>query len=172
MGKHIRGAITFPILCTWILFILQFVFMGLGEIWKKINITYLDIIINIILLFSLESIAVFLTLSSRKENYLLYKAAFGISIFNVIFILISIIVSILAFFYPLKIHKIINNEEMSKETGSLKVLIFIGIVLIRLIEIFPLIFIIIYFGKISGEAGTIDNPQDPLMNNNNEEIKY
>ena len=168
MGKQIRGSITCPIIIAWTLFVFQFAYIGLVLAWKRFFPSYLDVIMNIVLLFSLEIIAVLLTLSSRKESIKFYKFAFGFSILNVLFILLSITVDVFAFFFKGKLEAIIKANVI--EYQDYKALIFAGITGLKVLEILPLVFIIVYLGKISGEAGSIDSPQGAILNNDNDEI--
>lgn len=168
MGKQIRGSITCPIIISWTLFVFQFVYIGLVLAWQRFFPSYLDVIMNIILLFSLEIIAVLLTLSSRKESIKFYNFALGFSVLNVLFIFLSITVDIFAFFFKEKLNGIIRATEIKYE--DYKVLIFTGITGLKVLEILPLVFIIVYLGKISGEAGSIDNPQGAILSNDNDEI--
>ena len=169
MGKQIRGSITCPIIISWTLFVFQFVYIGLVLAWQRFFPSYLDVIMNIILLFSLEIIAVLLTLSSRKESIKFYNFALGFSVLNVLFIFLSITVDIFAFFFKEKLKGIIRPIEIKYE-GLYKALIFTGITGLKVLEILPLVFIIVYLGKISGEAGSIDNPQGAILSNDNDEI--
>ena len=168
MGKQIRGSITCPIIISWTLFVFQFVYIGLVLAWQRFFPSYLDVIMNIILLFSLEIIAVLLTLSSRKESIKFYNFALGFSVLNVLFIFLSITVDIFAFFFTEILKGIIRATEVKYK--DYKVLIFTGITGLKVLEILPLVFIIVYFGKISGEAGSIDSPQGAILNNDNDEI--
>ena len=165
--RQIAGVLKVPMIFCWIFFAMHFTYIGLYHgIWKRYIDIY-DIIIDVFLLFSIEVIAVLLTLSNNRNNFTLFKIAFILSIVNALFILFYIFIVVFSFFVRGKMKKFIKAETWITKDDWWKGLI---LIVIKIFELLPLIIIIVYQRKIESPVGTI-NPQNidsgSLMNNNN-----
>ena len=165
--RQISGALKVPMFLCWILFALHFIYIGVfhGILKKLINLY--DVIIDVYLLFSIEAIAILLTLSNYRNKYNLFIIAFIISIVNTLTILFYIFIIIFTFFITNKLDKFINPDNWIKKEDW-----YIGLILllIKIVEILPLLIIIIYKVKLEASVGTI-NPQSiekgEIVKNNN-----
>ena len=143
--RQISGALKVPIFLCWILFALHFIYIGVfhGILKKLINLY--DVIIDVYLLFSIEAIAILLTLSNYRNKYNLFIISFIISIVNTIAILFYIFIIVFSFFITNKLDNFINPDNWIKKEDW-----YIGLILllIKLVEILPLLIIIIYKVKL------------------------
>ena len=167
--RQIGGALKVPMILCWIFFAIHFAYIGLYHGYYKKYIDIYDIIIDVFLLFSIEAIAVLLTLSNNRNNFTLFKISLIISIVNALFILFYIFIVVFSFFIRGKMKSFIKAEAWIKKDDWWKGLI---LIIIKAIELLPLIIIIIYQRKIDSPVGTI-NPQKidsgGLLNNNKED---
>ena len=165
--RQISGALKVPMFLCWILFALHFIYIVVfhGILKKLINLY--DVIIDVYLLFSIEAIAILLTLSNYRNKYNLFIISFIISIVNTIAILFYIFIIVFSFFITNKLDNFINPDNWIKKEDW-----YIGLrlLLIKLVEILPLLIIIIYKVKLDASVGTI-NPQSiekgEIIKNNN-----
>ena len=170
--RQISGALKVPMFLCWILFALHFIYIGVfhGILKKLINLY--DVIIDVYLLFSIEAIAILLTLSNYRNKYNLFIISFIISIVNTLTILFYIFIIIFTFFITNKLDKFINPDNWIKKEDW-----YIGLILllIKIVEILPLLIIIIYKVKLEASVGTI-NPQSiekgEIVKNNNRDDDY
>ena len=167
--RQIAGVLKIPMIICWIFFGIHFIYIGFYHgIWKKYIDIY-DIIIDIYLLFSIEAIAVLLTLSNTRNNFLFFKISLIISMVNIAFILFYIFIVIFSFFVDDKMTSFIDAEDWIKTSSNWKGVL---LIIIKVIEMLPLLIIYIYKRILEGSVGTI-NPQNldsgGLMNNNNKE---
>ena len=165
--RNLSGLLTCPMIACWIFFGIHFIFIGLFHgIFKKYIDLY-DIIIDVVLLFTIEAIAVLLTLSNNRNNYTLLKLSLIISIINMILILFSIFVYAFSFFLKDKLKSFINAESwVEKEADWWKGTLLIAI---KIIECLPFIIIIIYKKKADSSPGTIYKENAPIINDDDDE---
>ena len=92
LKRQIGGALKCQFITCWLIFFIQFIYIGLYHgIFRK-NICILDISIDIALLFTIECISVLVTLSNNLNNFTFFKIAIIVSAINVILNLIYIYV--------------------------------------------------------------------------------
>ena len=153
--RQIAGSLTIPMIGCWVIFGIHFIYIGVFHGICQHFLSIWDIIIDVILLFSLESIAVLITLSNSRNSYLLLKISFIISIVNVLFVLFSIFIIIFTLFVKGKMNDFIMPEEPWPKTDGVA---YEGILLtiLKVIEISPLIILIISLKKIGSPVGTIN----------------
>ena len=122
----LSGKIKCPLAIAWIAFFMQFLYnFYLQQLYY---ISYLEVIFSVFLLFSFQSIAVLLSISTNSKNYeLLFKISFILSIVNIGVNLLSIIVILLAF--SSKIRAIIKPTAVVEAIDS-KVKLIAGIIAI------------------------------------------
>ena len=162
--RQIAGTLKCPVYSCWFFFVMHFFFMALfhGYYGKYIDLG--DIIIDVVLLFSIEAIAVLLTLSNSKNNYKLFITSLIISVINLLIILSSIFIYTFSFFLiDNKVNEFLNPDDwVNKEKW-----LWLGasLIAIKVLEIFPLFIIIIYKKKMDSPLGTIvpQNPDDKLL---------
>ena len=163
--RRITGAIKAPLIICWLFFIIQFAYMGVvhGILHFYINLT--DLILDVVLLFTMETIAVLLTLSNNNNSRPLFKAALFISIITVIVIILSILIIVFGFFIKVNSISFLKPETTSNFNEKWKG---IGLIVIRVFETLPLIIISIYLSKLDRPTGSIISPQS---NNGDELLK-
>jgi len=153
--RHIFGVLKIPMIICWIFFGLHFVYILFYHgIWEKYIDIY-DVIIDTYLLFSLEAIAVLLTLSNFRNNFLFFLLSFYISIANVIFILFYIFIIVFSFFIDDKLEDFIDAEDWVKDDWWKGLVLLI----IKVVEALPLCIIYIFKRMLAGPLGAIMNPQ-------------
>ena len=156
--RQIGGSLTCPVVGCWIIFAIQFIYMGIFHGLHRLFLSIWEIFIDIILLFSIEAIAVFITLSNSRNNYTFFKISFIVSIVNVLFILFYVFLVVVTFFIKydtLAIFKAERNwPEYKGETWQAIILI-----VIKAIELLPLVLLIVVMKKLGSSVGTI-NPEN------------
>ena len=165
--RQIRGALLCPVISCWTFFIMHFAFIGVFHGLMQLYINLYDIIIDVVLLFSMEAIAVLLTLSNNRNDYVLFNISLIVSIINLLVILFSIFIYIFSFFVKNILTGFINAEDWLKADGNW----WKGALLIALkvLEILPLFIIIIYKRKMEGSVGTIDTSNIGKVENNDDD---
>ena len=113
-AKRITGGIKAPLIISWLIFVVQFAYMGVVHGICHFYISLIDLIFDVVLLFILEAIAVLLTLSNNNDSRALFKAALFVSIFAVIIIILSILIISFAFFSNNTLINILNHQTPSK----------------------------------------------------------
>ena len=163
--RHLSGLLTCPVVVSWTFFGMQFIFICLFHgIFKKYIYIY-DVITNILLLFTIEAIAVLLTLSNSRNNYTFLNISLIISIVNILIILFSIFVYVFSFFFKGKLKSFINAQSwLEKEGDWWKGALLIGL---KSFECLPFVLIFIYKKKAESSPGTVYN--QPIINNDDEE---
>ena len=151
--KHIRGSLKIPIILCWTLFIFHFIYLLILFILKK-YISLLYLITDIEILLNLEFTALFITLSNHKNNYTFYIISFVLSIIDVLFILFGIFIIIFSFIEKEALYNFIKPEPWIEKEGKS----WIGGLLIfeKIVDLFPLVVLIIYFRKLKKSLGSID----------------
>ena len=172
----LSGKIKCPLAIAWIAFFMQFLYnFYLQQLYY---ISYLEVIFSVFLLFSFQSIAVLLSISTNSKNYeLFFKISFILSIVNIPINLLSIIVIVLALFS--KMRGIIKPTVVLEIIDSNKKIIIGSIAVgVKVAEIIPF-FIFLYFKrKLFKGKGQINLPEMPedntsLMSNETEnKINY
>ena len=154
-GKHhTQSALKIPMIISWSLFGLHFIYIGVFHGFMKKYISIWDIIIDVILLFSLEAISVLLTLSNKKDNLIFFKISFVISIVNIVLILFYIFVVVFIYFVKDKMEDLIKPEDWPKDEG--RQWHGVVLILIKIFETFPLFAMILSQKKFEGPAGVIN----------------
>ena len=160
--RPLKGNLKCPIISSWLIFLLHFIYVTFFHLMRGVYISYLDIIFNLFLLFSIQFIAIFISLSNIHNSVKCFKVAFAFSIINIIIILLSITIIVFGFFFidkfrtVLKPHYWLDNINMNRLVMSS---ILIGI---KVIEFLPFIILICYLKKINRSVGIINNPQMPI----------
>ena len=172
----LSGKIKCPLAIAWIAFFMQFLYnFYLQQLYY---ISYLEVIFSVFLLFSFQSIAVLLSISTNSKNYeLFFKISFILSIVNIGVNLLSIIVILLAF--SSKIRAIIKPTAVVEAIDS-KVKLIAGIIAVgvKIIETIPFFIFLCYKRKLFKGKGQINLPEMPedntsLMSNETEnKINY
>ena len=164
--RQVSGGLKIPMILCWLFFGLHFIYIGVFHGIMRYLINLYDVIIDVYLLFSIEAIAVLLTLSNYRNKYILFVISFIISIINTICILFYIFIIVFSFFITNKLEKFINPDKTwIKKEDWWKGLI---LLLIKLVEILPLVIIILYKYKLEGPVGTI-NPGPIIKKEDNED---
>ena len=164
--RHLSGLLTCPMITCWVFFGMHFIFIGLFHgIFRKYIDIY-DVILNIVLLFTIEAIAVFLTLSNSRNNYKFLLISLLISSVNIILILFSIFVYVFSFFLKDKLKSFIKAESWLEKEGEW----WKGTLLIvlKVIECLPFIIILIYKKKADSSPGIIYSENTPIISDNND----
>ena len=153
--KHISGALKCPIATFWVLFCFHFLYLGLFCGLKQEYISLLYLLLDVVILFSIEISALFIALSNNKNSYNFFIISFVFSILNALAILFSISIIAFVFFVKNSQQNFMNPNPTIENNGN----ILKGIVLIigKLIEIIPLIILIYYYRKLGGSSGSIDS---------------
>ena len=172
--KHIQGGIKAPLITSWLFFVVQFTYMVIVHGISRFYFSLMDLIFDVVLLFSLEAIAVLLTLSNNNNSITLFKASLFVSIFTEILIVLSILIIAFAFFSNNTLKNILKHQT-PYENPTLKDN-WKGILLIsvKAIETIPLIIISIYLVKIKSSPGSIISPQiknEELFNENSDSLE-
>ncbi len=170
-AKRITGGIKAPLIISWLFFVVQFAYMGVVHGICHFYISLIDLIFDVVLLFILEAIAVLLTLSNNNDSRALFKAALFVSIFAVIIIILSILIISFAFFSNNTLINILNHQTPSKNPKLNDKWIGIVLIVVKFIEILPLVMISIYLQKIDSSPGSILSPQkknEELFNDNSD----
>ena len=151
--KHISGALKCPIATFWGLFCLHFLYIGLFYGLTQEYISFLYLILDVVILFSIEISALFITLSNNKNSYNFFIISFVFSIINALAILFSISIIAFVFFVKDSPQNFMNPNPTMENNGN----IFKGILLIieKIIEIIPLIILFYYYRKLGGSSGSI-----------------
>ena len=153
--RHIFGVLKIPMIICWIFFGLHFIYILVYHgVWEKYIDIY-DVIIDTYLLFSLEAIAVLLTLSNFRNNFLFFLLSFYISIANLVFILFYIFIIVFSFFIDDKMEDFIDAEDWVKDDWWKGLILLI----IKVIEALPLGIIYFFKRMLAGPLGAIMNPQ-------------
>ena len=165
--RQIGGALVCPVVSCWIFFIMHFAFIGVFHGLMQLYINIYDIIIDVVLLFSMEAIAVLLTLSNNRNNYSLFNISLIVSIINLLVVLFSIFIYTFSFFAKNILTGFINAEDWLKTKGDW----WVGALLIglKVLEIVPLFIIILYKRKMEGPVGTIDTTNVGKVQNNEDD---
>ena len=165
--RHLTGLLTCPMITCWVFFGLHFIFIGLFHgIFKKYIDLY-DIIIDVVLLFTIEAIAVLLTLSNSRNNYTFLKISLIISIINIFINLFSIFIYVFSFFLKNKLKTFIKAESwLEKEGDWWKGALLIGL---KAIECLPFVFVLVYKRKADSSPGTVYSTNTPILSNDDEE---
>ena len=156
--RQIGGALTCPVVACWIIFSIHFIYIGVFHGILHYFLSLWDMITDVVLLFSIEAIAVLITLSNSRNNYTFFKISLIVSIINVFFILFYIFLVVTIIFIKsesLKFFEDKNNntkDDIGKWQGSL-------LIAIKVIELLPLVILIIYMKKLGSSVGTI-NPEN------------
>ena len=153
-----KGNLLCPTITIWAIFIIHFIYIGIFQgIFKKYLCNF-DIIVDAILLFTVESIAILITLSNNRNNYKFVTISLIISYVNIPLILFSIFINIFTLFIKnTAVDKFLKpQEEWPYITGEP----WQGLLLIilKLIEASPVIILIIRKWKYESPVGTI-NPE-------------
>ena len=162
--RQIRGALICPMVSCWIIFSIQFIYIGVFHGILRKFLSLWDIIMDVVLLFSIEAIAVFITLSNNRNNYTFFKISFIVSIINVFLILFYIFLVVVAFFLGNNKNLSFFNDKkgnfpnLDNEKLTLN-LLFILLICIKVIELLPLVILIVYMKKLESSVGTI-NPEN------------
>ena len=162
--RPLKGNLKCPIISSWLIFLLHFIYVTLFHLRGGVYISYLDIIFNLFLLFSIQFIAIFISLSNIHNSVKCFKIAFAFSIINIIIILLSITIIVFGFFFidkfrtVLKPHYFLDDINIKINRVAISS-IFIGI---KVIEFLPFIILICYLKKINRSVGIINNPQMPI----------
>ena len=151
--KHISGALKCPIATFWGLFCLHFLYIGLFYGLTQEYISWLYLILDVVILLSIEISALFITLSNNKNSYNFFIISFVFSIINALAILFSISIIAFVFFVKDSPQNFMNPNPTMENNGN----IFKGILLIigKIIEIIPLIILFYYYRKLGGSSGSI-----------------
>ena len=166
--RQIGGALKCQFITCWIIFSIHFIYIGIFHgIFQK-NICVLDISIDIVLLFTIESISVLVTLSNIRNNIKFFTIAIIISAINVILNLFYIFV-VVYFIFMKKEKGIIEPElwpiyQANPLHGTI-------LIVIKIIEMIPLLVLIVAKIKIESSVGTI-NPENIaglILDKNNKE---
>ena len=165
--RHLSGLLTCPVVVSWTFFGMQFIFICLFHgIFKKYIDIY-DVITNILLLFTIEAIAVLLTLSNSRNNYTFLKISLIISIINIFINLFSIFIYVFSFFLKNKLKTFIKAESwLEKEGDWWKGALLIGL---KAIECLPFVFVLVYKRKADSSPGTVYSTNTPILSNDDEE---
>ena len=115
--RQISGAITCPMIGCWLIFSVHFIYIGIFHGVQQLYLSIWDIIIDVVLLFTIEAIAVLITLSNSRNNYTFLKLSFIISLINVALNLFYIFIVIFTIFIKDKV-PFLNPEKWSKESGK------------------------------------------------------
>ena len=149
----VGGLLKCPMISLWVLFALHFIYLLLIFILKKyISLVYL--IIDIAILLDLELTALFISLSHKRNKYNFYLISFALSIINFLCDLFGIFIIIFSFFEKETLYNFIKPEPWIEKDGKA----WIGIILIigKIIDLFPLIILSKYCGKIRKTSGSIE----------------
>ena len=157
--RRITGAIKAPLIISWLFFVVQFAYMGIVHGIFHFYISLMDLILDVVLLFVMETIAVLLTLSNNNNDKNLFKAALFVSIFAVIIIILSIIIISFAFFFNSTLINILNHQTPLNNPKLNDKWIGIVLIVVKFIEVLPLIMISIYLQKLESSPGSIISPQ-------------
>ena len=158
--RQIRGALICPMVSCWIIFSIQFIYIGVFHGILRKFLSLWDIIMDVVLLFSIEAIAVFITLSNNRNNYTFFKISFIVSIINVFLILFYIFLVVFAFYLGNNKNLSFFNDKkgnfpnLDNEKLTLN-LLFILLICIKVIELLPLVILIVYMKKLESSVGTI-----------------
>ena len=165
--RQIAGSLKYQFIACWVIFSIHFIYFGIfhGICQKYIN-TW-DIVIDVILIFSIEAIAILLTLSNRDNNFKLFTIAFIISIINTIFALFYIFVVVYTIFVKKEKDGFIKAEIWPKYEA--KTWHGVILIIIKVIEITPLFIIIISKIKLDSPTGTINPENIGKIKNDKEE---
>ena len=174
--RQIRGALSCHMITIWIFFIINFLYLAIFHGLFRLYINLYELFIDVVLLFSLESIGILITLSNGRNNYCCFMTSLIISLFNGLIIIFYILIVIFTLFvtkyndnenYFLRPHYI-NTEDTGIDS-------WVGIVLIviKVINLIPVIILIIFKFKIDSSVGSI-NPQaisgEIIENNDKDEL--
>ena len=154
--RQIGGALKCQFITCWIIFSIHFIYIGFFHgIFQK-NICVLDISIDIILLFTIESISVLVTLSNSQNNFIFFTIAIILSVINVILNLIYIII-VVYFIFMKKENEFIEAELWPLyQANNLHGIL---LIVIKVIEMIPLLVLIVAKIKIESSVGNI-NPEN------------
>ena len=156
--RQIGGALTCPMVGCWIIFSLHFIYIGVFHGFLKYFLSLWDMITDVVLLFSIEAIAVLITLSNSRNNYTFFKISFIVSIINVFLILFYIFLVITIIFSENKDLKIFEDKNNNTK-GKLEKWQGVLLIAIKVIELLPLAILIVYMKKLASPVGTI-NPEN------------
>ena len=169
--RRITGAIKTPLIISWLFFVVQFAYMGVVHAIFHFYISLMDLIFDVILLFVMETIAVLLTLSNNNDSRTLFKAALFVSIFAVIIIILSILIISFAFFSNNTLINILGHQTPLNNPKLNDKWLGIVLIVVKFIEILPLVIISIYLQKLDSSPGSIISPQkkgEELFNENSD----
>ena len=139
------------------IFTIHFIYIGIFHgIFKK-YLCIFDIIVDVILLFTLESIGILITLNNNRNNYKFFTISLIISYVNIPLILFSIFIIIFTLFIKnTAVDKFLKpQEEWPYIAGEICQGL---LIILKLIEASPVIILIIWKRKLESPVGTI-NPE-------------
>ena len=160
--RPLKGNLKCPIISSWLIFLLHFIYVTLFHLRGGVYISYLDIIFNLFLLFSIQFIAIFISLSNIHNSVKCFKVAFTFSIINILIIIFSIIIIVFGFFFIDKFRTVLKPHYWLDSINYNRLVMSSILIGIKVIEFLPFIILICYLKKINRSVGIINNPQMPI----------